>query len=168
MAAFTSSAGPTRLSADSAIITNLPQPRSYTRLVSLGKFLITYGGATTLIGNSTTPGAYDPNLYFFDTEKSEWISSTTFLNDPWFKSSSGSNGDDGGSANIGAIAGGVVAGIVVLIAAVAGVLVMRRRGVLVMRRRKVVKKADDVPAAGHGGVPPPPVMHGLHTPEYYV
>ncbi|KAJ3292193.1 kelch domain-containing protein 3 [Borealophlyctis nickersoniae] len=156
-----------RLTADTANIPNLPDTRYYTRLLSLGRFLITYGGANAQIGNSSTRVAYDANLYFFDTEKSEWISSTTFLNDPWFKSFSnsgesnaGADSHDGGGANIGAIAGGAVAGIVVLIAAVAGVLV-------VIRRRNAVK-ANGVPAASYGAVPPPPVMHGLDTPEYHV
>ncbi|KAJ3258781.1 hypothetical protein HK104_006969, partial [Borealophlyctis nickersoniae] len=90
-----------RLTADGAIIRNLPDPRYYTRLVSLGKFLITYGGANALIGTTTTRVAADNNLYFFDTDKSEWIDSTTFVNDPWFKSLSSS-----GENNIGAKSGG--------------------------------------------------------------
>ncbi|KAJ3263143.1 kelch domain-containing protein 3 [Borealophlyctis nickersoniae] len=65
-----------RLTANKANnIPNVPDTRFDTCLVSLGRFLITYGGGNAEIRSNSISVAYDPNLYFFDTDKSEWISS---------------------------------------------------------------------------------------------
>ncbi|KAJ3277899.1 hypothetical protein HK104_002857, partial [Borealophlyctis nickersoniae] len=61
-----------RLSADGAVLANVPDPRYYTRLVTLGKYLITYGGANAVIATTITRAAYDTLLYFYNTQTGAW------------------------------------------------------------------------------------------------
>ncbi|KAJ3269020.1 Leucine-zipper-like transcriptional regulator 1 [Borealophlyctis nickersoniae] len=119
---------------------NIPNPRYYTRLVTLGKYLVTYGGTNAVIPTTTTEIANDTRLYFYNTQTEGWVSSGDVLSDPWFKSLSASDanaaipggqgsdnrGDEGG-VNVGAVAGGVVAGVVLIVAAVGGIMFVRKR-----------------------------------------
>ncbi|KAJ3263604.1 hypothetical protein HK104_006616 [Borealophlyctis nickersoniae] len=56
------------LSPSSALPGNVPSPRSFTRLVTLGKYLVTYGGITAM--NPITIST-DSLLYFYNTQTGE-------------------------------------------------------------------------------------------------
>ncbi|KAJ3277919.1 Negative regulator of mitotic exit [Borealophlyctis nickersoniae] len=116
-------------------VANVPSPRHYTRLVTLGKYLVTYGGIDVV---TPIQLATDKLLYFYNTQTGAWVNSSDVLSDPWFKGLSPSvvgpppegqgrdNGANEGGVNIGAVAGGVVAGIVLIVAVVGGIMYGKR------------------------------------------
>ncbi|KAJ3254741.1 Acyl-CoA-binding domain-containing protein 5, partial [Borealophlyctis nickersoniae] len=111
-------------------VANVPSPRYYIRLVTLGKYLVTYGGVNAL---RPIPLSTDKLLYFYNTQTGMWVNSSDVLSDPWFKGLSppgvgtppeGQGRDKGADergVNVAAVAGGVVAGIVLIVAVVGGI-----------------------------------------------